>query len=160
MNSTEKILAEFDIAFPEVGTSGWIGDPRYPADLCCGANYCSPNCDKRKREAIKAFISTAIAQAIAEERSKAWEGEAVKQAYIQGKSHSISEAYERMRGVIEKLATCGDCNGTGIKDCDKCERDIHKCSRCLQSGEIDIHKDDLLSSLDTTIKEKNPTTLR
>jgi len=39
-------------------------------------------------------------QALAEERSKAWEGEAVKQSYIQGKSHGISEAYERVREEI------------------------------------------------------------
>jgi len=41
-------------------------------------------------------------QALAEERSKAWEGEAVKQSYIQGKSHGISEAYERVRGNLPK----------------------------------------------------------
>ena len=112
MNSTEKILAEFDIAFPEVGTSGWIGDPRYPADLCCGANYCSPNCDKRKREAIKAFISTAIAKAIAEERSKAWEGEAVKQAYIQGKSHGQVEQ-EMLKKFLEIVGKADEMIDTG-----------------------------------------------
>ena len=46
------------------------------------------------------LVATKITQALAEERSKAWEGEAVKQAYIQGKSHGISEEYERMRGEI------------------------------------------------------------
>ena len=34
--------------------------------------------------------------------SKAWEGEAVKQAYIQGKSHGISEEYERVRGIMQE----------------------------------------------------------
>jgi len=83
-----------------------------------------------KNEVIRArlFLSTSIQQARAEERA-------------------------RVVGEIKKLATCGDCNGTGIKDCDKCERDSHKCSRCLQSGEIDIHKDDLLSSLDKPNKD-------
>jgi len=53
-------------------------------------------------EQIIAFLTTSITQALAEERSMAWEGEAVKQAYIQGKSHGISEEYERVRGIIEK----------------------------------------------------------
>ena len=70
MTYTEKRLADFDIAFPEGGTSGWIGDPSYPADLCCGADYCSHNCDEKKREAIKAFLTSKIAQALAEERER------------------------------------------------------------------------------------------
>jgi len=82
MTYTEKRLADFDIAFPEGGTSGWIGDPSYPADLCCGADYCSHNCDEKKREAIKAFLTSKIAQALAEER-------------------------ERVRGEIEKLQNDG-----------------------------------------------------
>ena len=71
-------------------------------------------------------LSTSIAQALAEER-------------------------ERVRGEIEKLATCSDCNGTGIKDCEQCERNSHKCSRCFETGEVSIQKDDLLSSLDKEI---------
>ena len=123
---TQRRMEEFDIAFPEGGTSGWIGDPSYPADLCCGADDCSPSCDEKKREYIKSFLANSITQAIAEER-------------------------ERVRGEIEKLATCSDCNGTGIKDCEQCERNSHKCSRCFETGEVSIQKDDLLSSLDKEI---------
>ena len=85
------------------------------------------NTEKRLDE-LKSFLSTSITQALAEER-------------------------ERVRGEIERLATCGYCNGTGIRECDKCERDSHKCSRCFETGEIDIHKADLLSSLDKPYKE-------
>ena len=71
---------------------------------------------------VKSFLTSSIAQALAEDRV-------------------------RVVGEIERLATCGDCAGTGIKDCDKCERDSHKCSLCFQTGEIHIYKDDLLASL-------------
>jgi len=57
------------------------------------------------------------------------------------------EMLKRVRGEIERLATCGDCNGTGIRECDKCERDSHKCSRCYETGEISIQKDTLLDNL-------------
>ena len=88
MNYTDKILAEFDIAFPEVGTYGWIGGARYPADLCCGANFCSPNCDKRKREAIKAFISESIAQA-------------EQEMYIQGFKDGFQHSTEGFNGEYQ-----------------------------------------------------------
>jgi len=50
---------------------------------------------------VKDFLTTSIAQALAEERSKAWEGEAVKQAYIQGRLHALAEERERVRGNVE-----------------------------------------------------------
>jgi len=98
MTNTEKRLEEFDIAFPEGGTSGWIGDPRYPADLCCGADYCSPNCDKRKREAIKAFLTEKLDQALAEE------GERVVGLIeeIRGMEGESNQALDYLQDRIEK----------------------------------------------------------
>ena len=105
MTNTEKRLEEFDIAFPEGGTSGWIGDPRYPADLCCGADYCSPNCDKRKREAIKAFLTEKLDQAIAEERKRVV-GEIDEVLDIaKGNLYPFQDEKERLEIVIEKLTS-------------------------------------------------------
>jgi len=88
MTYTEKVLAEFEEKF------GALLDM---LEKLYGGN---PEEMTTFKEALKSFLSTSIHQARAEERSKAWEGEAVKQAYIQGKSHGISEEYERMRGEI------------------------------------------------------------
>jgi len=82
MTYTEKILEEFDIK----------------QRLFLGGRLHSTAFNKWFVE----MLTTKINQALAEERSKAWEGEAVKQAYIQGKSHGISEAYERVRGIIRE----------------------------------------------------------
>jgi hypothetical protein len=54
-NKPEEWEERFDIAFPTGGLTGWIGEPSYPADLCCG-DECSSDCDKRKRKKIKSFI--------------------------------------------------------------------------------------------------------
>ena len=94
MTNIDKILAEFDIAFPEVGTSGWIGDPRYPADLCCGADYCSPNCDEKKREAIKAFLSTSITQTLAEERERVEEMRNAPPPFPADKENPMKHCYQ------------------------------------------------------------------
>jgi len=61
-------------------------------------DFCSVT-PKSKSE-VRRRINGSIAQAIAEERSKAWEVEAVKQAYIQGKSQALAEERER---VVEKI---------------------------------------------------------
>jgi len=52
---------------------------------------------------LEEALTTKITQALAEERSKAWEGEAVKQAYIQGKSQAIAEERERVvKGLLKE----------------------------------------------------------
>jgi len=67
-----------------------------------------------------------------------------------------AEVGAMVRGEIERLATCSNCNGTGMKGCDVCGGESHGCTQCSETGEIDIHKDDLLSSLDKSDKNKCP----
>ncbi len=100
-----KRLEEFDIAFPKGGTSGWIGDPSYPADLCCGADSCLPNCDEKKREAIKAFLAESIHQAVAEERERVVGVINEVLDIAKGNLYPYQDDKERLEIVIEKLMT-------------------------------------------------------
>ena len=116
MTYTEKILAEFVEEGANLEHDRWARWHKYSRLMATPSHiemwdrkaempYIAltneeQESDRKETRNYLPLLEKSIHQALAEERSKAWEGEAVKQAYIQGKSHGISEEYERMRGEI------------------------------------------------------------
>lgn len=63
-------------------------------------------------------------------------------------SHSLEARNEEVKRIVEAMSRCTECNGTGKKYCNIPGCSInHGCIPCYATGELQISRDALLSTL-------------